>query len=163
MKNKFYILLVLMIFLNAGFVTAHGEDSFAQAEEIIKQEISCDDLTENQFEILGDYYMEQMHPGEQHTIMDKMMGGEGSESLKQVHINIGISFYCGKNTYGSGYGMMNTMMGRNMMTGGMMNYGYYNKWNYAFIWLFNLLLIATLILIIILIIKQINKPKRKRK
>ena len=88
MKKKiiFSFVLTLLLF-SIGFIAASGnhESIFEQAEEIIKQKISCEDLTDDQLEVLGDYYMEQMHPGEQHEVMDEMMGGEGSESLRQAH------------------------------------------------------------------------------
>ena len=70
--------------------------------------------------------MEQMHPGEAHETMDEMMGGEGSESLKQIHINMARFFYCGESGAMSS-GMMNMMMGRGMMgSSGMMNSNYGN-------------------------------------
>lgn len=153
MGNKFILFVfVFLILLNVNFISAHGEDTFAEAEEIIQQKISCDELTEEQLEILGDYYMEQMHPGEQHEVMDKMMGGEGSESLKQVHINMALSFYCGEHDAMSA-GIMNNLMGKNMRG----DYDY--STNNPFMWLFNALLIVGLILLIIWII---NKSKNKK-
>lgn len=168
--KKIYFIFVAFVLLTSlvGFVTAHGEETFAQAEEIIEQKISCDELTEDQLEILGDYYMEQMHPGEQHEIMDEMMGGEGSESLKQMHINIGLSFYCGERDSMS-RGMMDMMMGRNMMTGkNTMNTGFYNMMSgyngySVFGWLFMILVLVALVLLIVWLIKQIQEPARRRK
>jgi len=66
MKRIFVLVALALLLFNVGFVVAHGEETFAAAEEIIKQKISCDELTDDQLEILGDYYMEQMHPGEDH-------------------------------------------------------------------------------------------------
>ncbi len=156
MKNKFNLIFGIFFFLSLTFISAHGEDVFAEAEEIIKQKISCDDLTENQLEILGDYYMEQMHPGELHEIMDEKMGGEGSEGLKQVHINMGRAFYCGERDVLSS-NMMNALMGRNMMYGGMMG-NYYGK-NNIFAGLFNILLIVGLVLLIVWLIKELKDKK----
>jgi len=113
-------------------VNAHGEETFAEAEELIKQKIPCENLSDDQLEKIGDYYMEQMHPGEAHEAMDEMMGGEGSESLRQMHIRMAKSFYCGDSDSMSS-GMMGMMMGDfsinnkagfGMMRGGnMMNFG----------------------------------------
>jgi len=127
------ILLLLFLILSAALVSAHGEETFAEAEEIIKAKVACESLTDNQLEVIGDYYMGQMHPGEAHEAMDEMMGGEGSKSLMQMHINMGKSFYCGEHE-GMSSGMMSMMMGRgtgmmgseetiNMMGGKNMAYG----------------------------------------
>ena len=165
MKNKSYLILGIFVLfsLNFAFISAHGEETFAEAEEIIMQKISCDNLTESQLEILGDYYMEQMHPGELHEIMDERMGGEGSGSLKIVHINMGLAFYCGEHDAIQG-GMMNTLMGRNMMYSGMMgNYDGYGT-NYLGL-LFNILLIVGLVFLIIWLSREIfkkNKHKRRK-
>lgn len=161
MKNKFNLIFGIFLLLNVGFISAHGEDTFAEAELIIQQKISCDDLTESQLEILGDYYMEQMHPGELHELMDERMGGEGSESLKQIHINMGLAFYCEEQDSFSG-NMMNMMMGGTYgMYGGMMG-SYYYKTNY-FAWTFNILLIVGLVLLIVWLIKELKNKKHNRR
>lgn len=165
MKNRnLYLIIALILVLGFNFISAHGEDTFAEAEEIIQQKISCDDLTKEQLEILGDYYMEQMHPGEQHEIMDGMMGGEGSESLKQTHINMGLSFYCGEHDVMSGE-IMDMMMGRSgmMSSGNMMgNFGNYKTYG-IFPWLFMILIIVALVLLIVWLINQLQNKKRKRR
>lgn len=164
---KKLILLLLVVSILSSIANADMEN-FAEAEKLIKSKVSCNDLTDNQLEIIGDYFMEQMHPGELHEIMDERMGGESSASLKQIHINMAKSFYCGE--YGiMSAGMMNMMMGRSgfgMMNGinfggnDMMN-GYYSGYGIFgmgfFGWVFMLLAIAALVLFIIWLYKQIQK------
>lgn len=119
------ITMLLLIVLVAGIVSAdagHPEHTdFEQAEGIINAELPCDSLSDEQLELLGDYYMEGMHPGEAHILMDEMMGGEGSEALREVHINMAKSFYCGE-AGAMGSGMMG-MMGGGMTGSGMMDSG----------------------------------------
>jgi hypothetical protein len=160
MKKIFSLVIIAFLILAVGlftFVAAHGEETFAAAEEIINQKIPCDELTNSQIEILGDYYMEQMHPGELHEIMDERMGGEGSESLRQTHFNMGRAFYCGDHDQLNN-GMMNMMMGRGMM-GGFYGGGYGGMWLFG--WLFMILVLVALILLIVWLIKQIQKPSRR--
>jgi len=149
------IMLLLLVLLTVSLITnVNGEEDFTKAESLIKSRIACDDMTNDQLESIGDYYMEQMHPGESHELMDNMMGGEGSESLKQVHINMAKRLYCNENVY-IGYGMMssgsmiNMMMGRGMMGNYPANYDYsnYGYWN-----IFWILLSAAVIFLIVWII-----------
>jgi len=165
MKIKKLLLLIAgsMILVSLPFILASDEEIFAEARNIIEQKILCSELNEYQLEILGDYFMEQMHPGELHEIMDERMGGEGSENLRQTHIALGKMFYCGERGT-MPRGMMNMMMGRESY--GMMegySSSYYTQSNYGssagliFTILFSIIIISLLILLIIWLIKQIRK------
>ncbi|MEK6875364.1 MAG: hypothetical protein AABX30_01640 [Nanoarchaeota archaeon] len=160
---KRIIISLLLIVLFSFLVVAQEEHDFTKAKQLIDSKISCDSLTNEQLEEIGDYYMEQMHPGEAHEYMDSMMGREGSESLKQIHINLARRIYCNENVGG--------MMGGGMMAGrGMMgNYYYQNPQNnniyknsflgfQIFFYIILILIIVTLVLMIILLI---NKSKQK--
>jgi len=160
MKKIFTILIFSMLLLNVSLASAH-EHNFAETKQLIDSGISCDKLTDEQFESMGDYYMEQMHPGEAHEMMDKMMGGEGSDTLKQMHIQMAKRLYCNEDVggmMGSGgmMGMMN-MMGGNMMGNYPSYYGYgYNSfWN--IFW--SIFLIGVIALVIWLIYKFTKKGK----
>ena len=115
MKKILLIFLVIVLF--SFTIIAQEEHDFDETKQLIDSGVSCDKLTNEQLEIVGDYYMEQMHPGEQHEMMDEMMGGEGSESLKQVHINMARNIYCGESGGMMNGGMMNMMGGGDMMAG----------------------------------------------
>ena len=113
-----------ILFFNISLVYAH-EHNFAETKQLIDSGIACDKLTDEQLESIGDYYMEQMHPGKAHELMDKMMGGEGSDTLKQMHIQMAKRLYCNEDVSGMMCGgMMNMMMGGKMMGSGL---GYWNS------------------------------------
>ncbi len=80
--------------------------------------------------------MELMHPGEAHELMHKMMGGEGSEAVRQMHIQMARSIYCNEPS--------------TMMHGMMENWNYWYIW-YAW-WFLTLVFIIGLILIVYLAI-----------
>ena len=168
-RKKFSYIGILSIFLlmSFSFVLAdsgesHGhEEVFERAEQIIDSGVSCSELSEEDLEALGDYYMEQMHPGQEHVLMDQRMGGEGSEGLRNMHISMGIRFYCDEEYISDvsfrsgGYGMMG---------GGMMgNYGgsygsslvYWSVW-----WIITILILIILVLIIILLNKNVRRKRR---
>ena len=155
------IILILVIFL-LGIVAVLAQESheieIEEGKKLVEIKISCDKLSNEQLESIGEYYMEQIHPGEAHEIMDNMMGGEGSESLKKVHINMAKQLYCGENIY-IGYGMMGSggMIGRGMMGSypTYYNYSYSNFWNS--IWI--IFLIGVIILVIWIIYKLAQKTK----
>ncbi len=144
-----------MLLLSVSLVSAH-EHNFDETKQLIDSGISCDKLTDEQFEAIGNYYMEQMHPGEAHEMMDQMMGGEGSDSLKQVHIQMAKRLYCNEDVGGMmGGGMMSMMMGSGMMGNYPAYYGYNSFWN--IFW--QIFLIGVIALIIWLIYKLTKKRK----
>lgn len=85
------------------------------------QDLDCRAITDQDFELIGDAWMEKIHPGEAHKQMDQMMGGEGSESLEKMHFAMG-SNYLGCSDYAE-------MIGSSSMMGGMMNSGYMQQKN----------------------------------
>lgn len=167
---KKIIVLLIALILSAGAAFSHEDDTFQEAKELIKSKIPCSELTEDQLEHLGDYYMEQMHPGEAHELMDKMMGGEGSESLRQMHIAMAKRLYCddinGMANYGMmgmmmGGGMMNMALGNNMGSGMTGNLGY-GSWYLSFVnLLYAILLIGLIILVYLWIFRLLKGAKIK--
>ena len=150
----------MIIILLSFLVIAQEEHDFTEAKKLIDSKISCDKLTNEQLEAIGDYYMEQMHPGEAHEYMDRMMGGEGSESLKQIHINIARRIYCNENVggmMGGGYGMMGNYYYQNSQN----NNSYQNNFVGFQIFFYVLFILAVIILILIIIL-LINKSKKQR-
>ena len=141
MKKLMFILLILLL---SGIVYA-DEEKIIEGEKLVQSKTSCSLLTEDQLESIGEYYMELMHPGEIHEIMDQRMGGEGSESLKQAHINIAQMMYCG-NRNAISQNMMNRggfqgMMGSYGPGFGMMSYWPFGEWNILF-WIIVILILA---------------------
>ena len=182
---KKILLFGLLVILFSILIVAQEEHDFNEAKQLIDSKISCDNLTNEQLESIGDYYMEQMHPGEAHELMHEMMGGHDSEVTKNMHINIASSIYCGE-TNQSMMGMMNMMasgngmMGDNMMGEGMMNmrggnmmtgdnvideknmmykYGNYNLGFTVISWITYILIIILIVSTIYWLIKSANMEK----
>jgi len=151
MKKVLFFIVILL--LTISLVNAVSQEELNEAKALIDSRITCDKLTNNQLEIIGEYYMEQMMPGQAHIRAHQMMGlTEGSDAEEQFHINLARRSYCGENV-GVGWGMMG---------GGMMgnyqpyyNYGYGSFWNG--IWI--VFLIGTIIFIIWIIYKLTRKAK----
>ena len=191
MKGTKTIYLLAFLFAGIGILFAQSDaDAIAQGKALVDSKASCDNLTQEQLESIGEYYMEQMHPSRQHEYMDGMMGGEGSESLRSAHIQMGQVIYCGKTdtplTYGGmmgmgmmdgygagatgGYGMMGTGARSGMMgfaSGsqgyGMMGYGYPSYgWGITDI-LVVILLIGLILLVYAHAWNKLREGKEKRK
>lgn len=89
------------------------------------QDLDCSEVTDEDFESVGEAVMETIHPGDVHEAMDERMGGEGSESLREAHINMGENYLGCQSESGTRFGMM----GRNYDSQkggrfGMMGWGY---------------------------------------
>src|SRR3989338_8346196 len=108
MRKACIIFAILVAFV--GFAAA-AED-FSEGRQLVESKADCSTLSDSQLEAIGEYLMEQMHPGAAHERMDAMMGGEGSESLRNAHIQMAQVIYCGRTDVSLTYG---GMMGMGMM------------------------------------------------
>jgi len=141
MKDKILIFAVIAGF--SFFPSVSGAVSDKSADDIVKEimqaqnaaekeDIDVSKISDEQFEELGDAIMDLMMPDQsQHEYMDQMMGGAGSESLKNMHIAMAKNYISG-NFSGTGCPMMarGKMTGGNMMSGGMM--GNFNADGYGY-------------------------------
>ena len=88
------------VFADTGHDGEHGRHIEDVLQEIRgKQGLGPDDamdprkVSNKDLEELGEAVMSIMHPEpEQHEFMDRMMGGEGSESLRRAHIRMGYNY-----------------------------------------------------------------------
>ena len=164
--KKIFLILFLIIPLSiiiSNFIIAHGD--FNETKRLIDSKISCKELTNDQLEEIGEYYMEQMHPGESHELMHKMMAlKEGSEAEEQFHINMAKIIYCGESgeMMGSG-GMMGQVGMYGMIMPGMMNsYPAFsiNGWLLTAIFI---LIIISLILLILRLYRDLGNNLNKKR
>ncbi|OIO40852.1 hypothetical protein COU56_03370 [Candidatus Pacearchaeota archaeon CG10_big_fil_rev_8_21_14_0_10_31_9] len=139
--------------MSIASVYAVTQDELNQAKALIDSNISCNQLTNDQLEIMGEYYMEQMMPGEAHVRAHQMMGlTEGSEAEEQFHINMTKRIYCGENVGGG-------MMGNNYYQNSQNNNSYQNN-SFGFQVFFYVLLVLVVIILVLIILLLVNKLKK---
>jgi hypothetical protein len=187
MKKILIISFIVILLLSVNLVSANGdhESEIEEGRNLVKSNVSCDNLSDEQLEAIGEYLMEQMHPNESHDAMHEMMGiEEGTEYHEQFHVNIAKMMYCGEGgMMGSGgmmgmMPMMMNMMGANMMnsgvTGGqtpiqtnmmqgmMGNWGY-GLWYWSFLNILYVILLVGLIILVYLGIIKFGRNLSKKK
>ncbi len=170
--NKPLVLLSLMVasalllsavpvFTDTGLEGEHGKPLEGVLQEIRdKQGLGPDEaidprkVSDEELEKIGEAVMGIMHPDpRQHELMDQMMGGEGSQSLKSAHISMGYNYLAG-NTGGPlsgmmGRGMMGGMMGRGMMGGYWRNPSMFFPFGGLIMWLLILIIIGVVVYFIV--------------
>ena len=112
MKKIVLAILVFGVLLLVSATASANGDHQSEIEEgmnLVESEVGCDELNDEQLEAIGEYLMEQMHPGESHEAMHEMMGiEEGTEYHEQFHVDFARMLYCGDGGVMPmmGYGMM---------------------------------------------------------
>lgn len=121
-KTILLILAALLVTLVASsFANAITQEEIKEAKSLIDSTAPCKSLSDSQLELIGEYEMELMHPGQSHKAMHDAMGvQEGSEQEEQLHIHMAKTMYCNESK-----GMMDMKMGEGGMmgSGGMMDRG----------------------------------------
>ena len=121
--------------------------------------IDCDKVTNKQYEQLGEAVMDVMHPDpREHAFMDRMMGGENSESLAAMHRVMGARYlgcYSGSILGDYGLGMMGgaTVAGERVgpwkVVHNHVGWSMMNPWLGGWpMWLFLIVLVAILIYVV---------------
>jgi len=158
---KKLLTIVCAAILLLSMVAAHEEDEVEEGRLLVESKRSCDEATDDQLEAIGEYYMEQMHPGALHDAMHEVMGlEEGTQEHDDFHIALAKRMYCGEYTAGmmGGYGMMG-YGNYGMMS--MMGYGpYYSSgwWNW---WgMLNILFVAVIFALVFWGVYKLMLPKK---
>ncbi len=177
--KKILILMLGIFILSLTFVSASPtQQELSEAKTLIDSRLSCNNLNSSQLELIGEYIMEQQHPGEAHDQVDRMMGlVDGSVQDQQFHINLAERMYC--NSGYNGGGMMGNYNGNSMMSGVYTNSGnnvnyyghdmmgaYYGDYGYGYMifsWIITILIIILLFAVIFFIIKNLNQNERRSK
>lgn len=128
MKRVIILSLVLLsvAFIAWSLTDTNSDEHSVTPEQVIAEirsemglgsdeAVNPDEVPAPMLERLGDAVMAEVHPNESvHTWMDRMMGGEGSESLASAHSWMGYRYLSDDSAYGYSGGHMG-MMGPGMM------------------------------------------------
>ena len=134
----FGLAFIAVLVIGFGLVAAQSTDpSVLAGQAIVNSGVPCSQLNQTQLLLVGEYYMELIHPGAAHEYMDQMMGGDSSPMDQQMHLSLAEAYYCGNATganaslayLNTAYPAYGGMMGRPGY--GMMGYGAYNPSVYS--------------------------------
>lgn len=100
------------------------QDIYKSQNITSQSQVSCSKVTDDQFEKLGDASMGYGITEQQHTAMENMMGGEGSATVKQAHINMGRAYLGCWSNYNSGPVLMPMMGYSGSLSAPVHNYYY---------------------------------------
>jgi len=108
---------MLLLVLSPVFAYANEDNYNLSVDEVVSKiiqtqsasdlsKIDCTKVSDARWGELGEVIMEVMHPDpKQHELMGQMMGGNGSDNLQILHINMGRNYLgCAS----GGFGMMNS-------------------------------------------------------
>lgn len=157
----------MMNWRNTSSATPSAVSSTAQEEgegkafwdKLQSKQLTCQNLTDDNFDVLGEYFMGQsVGNTERHAVMNQMMKNMmGEQAETQMHISLGKrSSGCDTNaSFPSGYGL--PMMGWMMGGGGnlMMGYG-----GFGFGWIFMVVFWVLIILGVVILVRYLFSAKQ---
>ncbi len=160
--KKILLIIGLVLLLNFSLVSAATQQELTEAKNLIDSKADCKNLSDSQLELIGEYEMEQMHPGQSHEAMHTMMGfKEGDGQEQQFHINLAKSMYCNDPSPMGGMNMGNMQM--NTMDSDSLENKFQNSYGKAMS-LFSAIFLVGLITLVYLGIYKLWRwePKHKK-
>ena len=168
------ISLIIFILIITFSMFADGDKHGKSVEEVLEHireelnlenndEIQPDLVNDELLEELGEAVMSVIHPDEkEHALMDRMMGGEGTESLRSGHIMMGYYYLTGNNPMDGSYrrGMMNSGSMMSMMGSPSRNGWGIDRFFRPEVIIMCLLLIILLVLLVFLFIRKKGKNEK---
>jgi putative membrane protein len=181
MKKRLIFVVLMMLLIGClpvsavetGKEVSKSKSPDQELQEIMKSQgvtdmksIDCSKVTDKQLEGLGNAVMGVMHPDPtEHEFMDRMMGGEGSQTLKSMHRMMGAR-YLGCYKGDGSYGMMSPFWGGRGWDGDdyynynrrwhmpmMYGYGPYGMMGGFFMWILFLLLLGLVVYFVVRLAK----------
>ena len=132
-------------------------------EQLQSKQIECKNLTDDDFDVLGEYFMGQsIGNTERHTVMNQMMKNMmGEKGETQIHITLGKrSSGCDINaSFSSGYGFM-PMMWLMMGGGGNSMMGYGGWGGFGLGWIFMAVFWILIILGVVALVRYLGGTKQ---
>lgn len=149
-------------FPSDGHTAREEAEGKAIWEKLQAKQVKCKDLTDDNFEVLGEYFMGQsIGNTEKHAVMNQMMQNMmGQNSEEQMHIALGKrSSGCDTNaSFPQGYGL--PMMWWMMGGGGNHMMGYGGWGGFGFGWIFMIIFWVIIILGAVALVRYLGGTKR---
>ena len=71
--KKTMLIVTAMLLFGLHMAIAITPNEIAEAKTLVNSKVDCKAMSDSQLEIIGEYYMEQMHPKESHELMHKII------------------------------------------------------------------------------------------
>lgn len=93
-----FLLIMLVLMLLASQLFAHRglglKIEYEIGRTLVAQNVSCENLSDFELEMIGDYYLETKYPGRYHEMIDSGMGSRTEEEINQFHRDVAYEYYC---------------------------------------------------------------------
>lgn len=91
---KKWLVLAFLALVGSALAHEHSEMANLDAKYLVYSGEGCENFSKDELMVIGDYYMEQVHPGFAHKVVHSMLGGDDSETLHNLHIHIAKVWHC---------------------------------------------------------------------
>lgn len=97
MANKLKLALAFVLLFAAAMFAHRGlglKVEYEIGKTLVAQNVSCENLSDFELEMIGDYYLETKYPGDYHRLIDSGFGSRNEEEINQFHRDVAYEYYC---------------------------------------------------------------------